>query len=209
MNRFNRIARTGLVSAALAGGALVVVPTVAGAQEDDSTAPDAAAEVAPETTRWQAFLDSLVEEGIITTEQADTIVERFEERRTEAREARELRREEHRAIVSEVLGLDEEALQAAREDGQTLADLAEQQGVSIDTLVDALVEPKLERLDEQVEAGELTEEEAAERAVRIEERVTARVNGERPERGEGFGRRGGFGRGAGGADAQLEGTVAA
>ncbi|MEO1065383.1 MAG: hypothetical protein AAFZ07_28535 [Actinomycetota bacterium] len=214
MNRLNRIARTTLVSAALAGGALVAVPAVAGAQDDDTTTTDPSTEVAPESGRLGNFLDGLVEQGVISAEQADAIVEAFSDAREERQAAREERRAEQLAIVTDVLGLDEEALEAAREEGQTLADLAEQQGVSVETLVDALMEPKLDDLDERVAAGELTEEEAAERAAEIEERVTARVNGERPERGEGFhGRRSGFGRGFGGGfgggDAELEDTVAA
>lgn len=210
MNRFQRIARTSLVSAALAGGALVAVPAVAGAQEDDTTTPDASAEAAPESTRWQSFLDTLVEEGVITEEQADTLTERLQERREEAQEARSERRAERTAILTETLGIDEEALEAAREDGQTLAEIAEAQGVSVDTLVDALMEPKLADLDERVAAGDLTDDEAAERAAEIEERLTARVNGEGGDRGEG--RRGGrgFGRGfGGGAEAEAEDTVAA
>ncbi|MEM8904985.1 MAG: hypothetical protein AAGF02_14885 [Actinomycetota bacterium] len=211
MNRFQRIARTGLVSAALAGGALVAVPAVAGAQDDDTTTPDSSAEAAPETSRWQAFLDTLVEEGVITQEQADTLVERIQDRREEAREDRAERRAEQLAIVTETLGIDEEALEAAREDGQTLAEIAEAQGVSVETLVDALMEPKLESLDERVAAGELTDDEAADRAAELEERLTDRVNGEAGERDgrRGFGR-GGFGRGAGGpGDADAVDTIAA
>jgi hypothetical protein len=54
-------------------------------------------------------------------------------------------------------------------------------------LRDALVAEATAHLDEAVENGRLTEAEAAERAADLTERITARVNGEHPARGEGDG----------------------
>ena len=103
----------------------------------------------------------------------------------------------HRGLeaIMEVLDLTEDELKAAREAGTTLAELAEQQGVSVDDLIDALVADAEEHLDERVAAGRLAQDEADERLAAIEQRITDRVNGvtpaegerpqgERPERGE-------------------------
>ena len=59
--------------------------------------------------------------------------------------------------------------------------------VDVQTVIDALVAEATAHLDEAVENGRLTEAEAAERAADLTERITARVNGEHPARGEGDG----------------------
>lgn len=104
--------------------------------------------------------------------------------------------------ISSVLDLTVAELREAREAGLTLAELAEQQGVELELLIDALVADAEERLSERVAAGDLTREQADERLDRIEQRITDRVNGEQPERGEpGPGDRGGPGsRGAADGD---------
>lgn len=79
-------------------------------------------------------------------------------------------------VLSEVLGIDADALAEARKAGSTLAEIAEDNGVAVDDVVDALVTAAQERAaehDREVDVDELTE------------KVTALVNGERPERGHG------------------------
>ncbi|KQV26531.1 hypothetical protein [Yonghaparkia sp. Root332] len=98
-------------------------------------------------------------------------------------------RSEHRgaaiAIILETLGITVDELRDAREEGLTLAELAEAQGVDVDTLVDALVAAAEEHIAEHVADGDLTQEEADERLAEFEERITDRVTGEAPERGDG------------------------
>ena len=81
--------------------------------------------------------------------------------------------------------------------GSSLADIAAAAGVDVDTIIDQLMAPRLERLAEAVAEGRIDQAEADERAAAIRERITARVNGERPEGGRGFGHgdRGGHGGG--------------
>ena len=124
-----------------------------------------------------------------------------EERRAERAE----RRAEKLAVLTETLDITEDELIAAREAGQSLADVAAAQGVAVDTLVAAIVDSKTDHILEHVAAGDITQEEADEKIAGLEERVTERVNAEPGERGErgrrGFGPRGprGFG-GPGGGD---------
>lgn len=92
--------------------------------------------------------------------------------------------------VMTVLDLSEDELKAAREAGTRLAELAEQQGVEVSALIDALVAEAEEHIAEHVADGDLTQAEADERLAEIEQRISDRVNGvepaegERPERGE-------------------------
>jgi polyhydroxyalkanoate synthesis regulator phasin len=74
------------------------------------------------------------------------------------------------------LGMTEDELRTALEpDGTTLADVAEQQDVPVDTLVDALVAAAQERMAGAVEDGHLTQDEADDRLADLEERITERV----------------------------------
>lgn len=92
--------------------------------------------------------------------------------------------------VMAVLDVTLDELRSAREAGTTLAELAEQQGVEVSVLVDALVAVAEGHITEHVANGDLTQEQADERLAAIEERITDRVNGvkpaagDRPERGE-------------------------
>ncbi len=96
--------------------------------------------------------------------------------------------------AADVLGLTAEELRSAAQDGTTLAELAEQQGVPVDGVVAALVSPVEERLTEAVADERVTREEADEKLAEATERATEFV-----ETGEGFcaggpGGRPGFGR---------------
>jgi hypothetical protein len=71
-------------------------------------------------------------------------------------------RGERLSVAAEALGISADELRAALEDGKTIAQVAEEQGVDIDTVIDALV-------------TEVTEN--------VRERITAMVNGEGPRPG--------------------------
>lgn len=101
----------------------------------------------------------------------------------EGREGRRGKRGQKREAVAEAIGITVEDLQAAREDGQTLAEIAVANGSSADALVDALLENAQERIDAKVAAGDLTEEEAAEKLANKAERLEDKVNAEPGTRG--------------------------
>ncbi|MEO1439404.1 MAG: hypothetical protein AAFV33_03320 [Chloroflexota bacterium] len=95
-------------------------------------------------------------------------------------------------LALEYTGLTHDELREALQSGSTLAELIEANGQSVDAFVDAAVAQGEERLDAAVEAGRLTEDEAAEKAASLETNIEARVNGtfERNADGEGRGPRG-------------------
>jgi hypothetical protein len=82
------------------------------------------------------------------------------------------------STAAETIGMDVEELEAAVESGQSIADVATSNGVDPQAVVDAMVDHHSERVADKVEAGELTEEEAAEKLAEKVERATAEVNGE-------------------------------
>ncbi|NNF53155.1 MAG: hypothetical protein HKN03_01805 [Acidimicrobiales bacterium] len=183
-----RILPFALAGAGMAMTGLAFAPAIASAQTDDTT-PESTVEEA--TPSFENFLGTLVEDGTITQEQADSIAESLAERGFGRGHHRHGFRAGESEVVTELLGLTEAEIRTEIQAGNTLAEVAEAQGVPTQTLIDALVTEHQEHLDQAVTDGRLTEEEAAERSADLEERVTARVNGELEGRGRpGHGRRG-------------------
>ena len=83
------------------------------------------------------------------------------------------------------LGVDEDELRQQLRDGKTLAEIAEENGKSVAGLVDAMVDAAAEELDQAVEEGRLTREQADELEGLLEERISGLVEGELRERGFG------------------------
>ena len=80
-------------------------------------------------------------------------------------------------VAAEAIGISVEELQAALEDGSTIADVAEDNGVAVQDVINAMVENAEERLAAKVEEGRLSAEEAAEKLETKTEKITDRVNG--------------------------------
>jgi hypothetical protein len=168
---------TGLTGAAFFGG--VAVSSLASAQDDappTTEAPETAPEATPEETPEGA------PEG-----------------------CRGPGRGAGMEAAAEALGMTAEELRTALRD-QTLAQVAEANGVDIQVVIDAMVAEAQEHLAEKVAAGEMTQEEADEKLANLEERITERVNSNKPPRRFGPGRPGGrFGE-APGAEPEVEGS---
>jgi hypothetical protein len=64
-------------------------------------------------------------------------------------------------------------------DDSTLAEIAREQGKTVDGLVEAIVADKSKRIDEAVASGRLTDEQGSDLKARLTEHVEALVNGER------------------------------
>jgi polyhydroxyalkanoate synthesis regulator phasin len=155
---------------------------IAGAQDDPSDEAD------EESGGWvDDALGGLVDDGTITQEQADAVEDAL-------RDARPERGHDgfghpgflfgpggDPSTLAESLGIEEDELRSELQDGKTIAEIAEEQGVDVQDVIDDIVAAQRERLDEAVADGDLTQEEADEILAGAEERVTAFVNGERPD----------------------------
>ncbi|MGI9601318.1 MAG: hypothetical protein ACR2QE_05515 [Acidimicrobiales bacterium] len=196
MKPLKKAAVAGVAGLSLAGGSLAIAAVsplgIAGAQEDETEQTSPEGRIA---SGLAEILAELVDEGTLTQDQADAVTERAEEKGAERRaefEAqraeREAQREETAAAIAEAAGVTVEELQAARENGDSLADIA---GDNVDAVIALLVQEQTDRINEAVENGRIDSERADEVLAEVEQRVTDMVNGE-----GGFGR-GGFGRGPG------------
>ena len=158
--------------------------------ETDTTTEAAPAEMG---TRLREALQELVDGGTITAEQADAVTTHLVENRPERGDGEGRRGHRGgpgmfgRGVASEaltdLLGIDGEELRTQLRAGATLAEIAAEQGVEVQAVVDELVAEVTERVDNAVENGRIDQAEAAEKLAEAEARITDMVNNGRPERG--------------------------
>lgn len=200
----------GLAGGLLAGtaaGLVFGVPGLTGAastdavpavlvQQTDETATTTEGAPAEMGARLRESLQSLVDAGTITAEQADAVTAHLVENRPERGEFGE--GEGHgghrggpgmfgRGVASEaltdLLGIDAEELRTQLRDGATLAEIAAGQGVEVQAVIDELVAEVTERVDNAVENGRIDQTEADQKLAEAEAKITDMVNNGRPERG--------------------------
>jgi uncharacterized protein YidB (DUF937 family) len=92
-------------------------------------------------------------------------------------------------VAATALGITEDELRTALQDGQTIAEVATEQGVDLQTVIDALVADISAEIDQRVADGDLDSDDAATLKESLTDRVTDLVNGELGF-GRGFGHRG-------------------
>ncbi|NIR34766.1 MAG: hypothetical protein GWN79_01020 [Actinobacteria bacterium] len=171
-----------------AAGAALLAPGQAGAQ-DDGEPPAGVEHVRPEFgTHIRTALQGLVDDGTLTDAQVDAVVEALHEARPD-----DGPRFRHRGFrghrpgkvfghlaggeVAEILGLEPEELRDALRDGRTVEELAAEQGIDIEDVVDAIVDAAEARLDQAVENGRIDAERADEMLEKLEERIEAHLSG--------------------------------
>lgn len=167
-------------------GATVLSPVVAGAQESTSTttagesASSDGIDRIVRADRVRESLEDLVTDGTITAAQADAVAEHLAQFGPGPGHGHLFRR--HIAIsldiAAETIGIERSALVEALADGQTIAEIATENGTSAEAVIDALVAAHKAKLDGLVTNGWITAEVAAERAAEAAERIADLVNGE-------------------------------
>ena len=184
-----KIIATAIAASTLGGaaaGATLLAPGFAGAQEDDGTTP-AEARVRPDRgERIAEALQGLVGDGTLTRAQVDAVVDALSEARPDRGEGREGRHRggpgrglgEGGADLAGILGLEPSAVREAISSGQTIADLAAEQGVDIQVIVDAIVDAAETRVNGAVESGRIDQDKADEILANAEQHAEDLVNGE-------------------------------
>ncbi len=174
-----------------AAGATLLAPGIAGAQDDVDPVEETET-VRPEFgERITEALQPLVDDGTLTDSQVDAVVGALEEARPEDGGRRGHGQRGNRGagagVVADILGLEGSDIRDALQDGSTIADLAAEQGVSTDDIVDALVEAAEERVAGALESGRIDQEKADEILANAEQHAEDVVNGDfEPGQGRGF-----------------------
>lgn len=97
--------------------------------------------------------------------------------------------------IAGALGLTAVELKAELDAGKTIAAIAAEKKVAVQTLIDLQVSDRKAKLAEELAAGTITQEQYDTRLAEAIEHATQHVNGELPMRGEGGGMRGHGGKG--------------
>jgi hypothetical protein len=189
-----RFAAAGL-AAGLTGGAIAGIalthPSVSGAQTDtttETTVPaqtdESGSETSPEPGAWLSeTLAPLVTDGTITQAQADAVIAAIQEARPDhGLRGHRFGRGVNLEIAATAIGISTEDLRTALQDGQSLAEVAQANGVDVQTVIDAFVADLQTHLAAGVASGDLTQAEADEKLANATERITAMVNGDFPDR---------------------------
>ncbi len=165
----------GLSGLALAGPALAA-----------AGAPSAGAAVSSKVDRVKHALAGLVTDGTLNQAQADRVASTLgsadlgpagHDGRRRGRGGPDL------AAAATALGTTEAELRTALQSGKTLAQVAKDKGVAVDTLVTALVDAEKSRTAKAVTDGRLTQAQADQRLKDLTARVAERVNSARPAHG--------------------------
>jgi len=189
-----RFASAGLAAGLLAGGGAGLalgVTSISSATSspsvnvvDDATGTDESAD-RPDRGAWlEEALQPLIADGTITQAQADAVTTALQEARPDGRPGGRGtgRGMGHGRIghsleaAATALGITSDELRTALRDGQTIAEVAAEKGVDIQTVIDAMAAEVKTHLDEEVAAGERTQEEADAKLADAIERITERLD---------------------------------
>ena len=132
-------------------------------------------------------IDAAVAAGKLTPEQGAKLKERVANAKGLGIGARRAFTQKHKALVARIvrvnrlhlaekyLGMTPKEIRTARQDGQSLAQIATSKGKSVDGLVAAIVAPAKARAAKAVSNGRLTQQRADELIARLTERAQALV----------------------------------
>lgn len=190
-----RVTAIGLTAGLLAGagaGLILEMSGSAGAASnaavvtvapDDTTTADDTVTADDHTARLQEVLQPLVADGTLTQDQLDKVVTALESAGPMGgpgggRGDQGGRGGMGRGLdtVANLLGITVDDMRTAIEGGQTIAQLAEANGSSAQAVIDALVAEMKAHFDEEVAAGEHTQEDADARIADATTRITEMVN---------------------------------
>ena len=174
---------------ATAGGAVAITP--ASATTSDNAVTSRLASI-------KSALSGLVSDGTLTQTQADKVAGTLDSKLPK-RDMRgkgmggkgmglDMRGTQDAA--AKALGMTTAKLKTALQSGKSLADVAKDQKVSVDSLVKAMVAAAQDKLAAAVKNGKITQARADAMKSSLTQRITARVNAVRPERGMGLARPG-------------------
>ena len=170
---------------ALAGGAwaqdsttTTTQSTTANTTQKDANRPDQSAMIKKD-------LQTLVDNGTITAEQLDAVVAQLKTAHETRDAEREARRAAEQETVASALGITVDELQTAQQSGKSIADLASEKGVDVNTIIQTLVDTATKEITTKGAEEGLDDAAIQERLANLEERITARVNGEAPQGGRG------------------------
>ncbi|MGI8663047.1 MAG: hypothetical protein ACR2LQ_07525 [Acidimicrobiales bacterium] len=180
------IAATGIVVALGTGAFALNTVLPAGAQSDPG-ASSAAPGGHDRGARAKAALDGLVADGTLTQAQEDKVVEALKNAAPKGGKGAEGRRHEILAKAVETsaqaLGMSTDDLKTELMGGKSVADVATEKGVPLDTVTQALTSAANTAIDKAVADGKLTQERADAMRAKLPDAITKFENATRHDHG--------------------------
>ena len=144
---------------------------------DGSDTTDQSAEAPSSDTGFE--VDSEGQDNVVTVQDADD--ENLEGANPEG-ESPDHARRGHRGgcnleDAAAAIGIEESELRASLDEGQSIAEVAEANGVDVESVIDAMGAAESEHITEKVEEGRISQDEADEKLAELDSRITERVNG--------------------------------
>ncbi len=158
-------------------GGLIALPSLSGAQTSTDSTATAPAERPDPGARFDEALKPLVDNGTITQEQADAVKQALKDSRGKGGP-----RGMQLDAVAQALGLSADELHTKLEGGSTIAQVAQEQNVDVQVVIDAMVAGMNNRTDEALANGKIDQTKADQLKANATQRATDMVNGVRPER---------------------------
>jgi hypothetical protein len=187
----------------IVGGGVAATLTVAGAQTG-TTSPPTTAQPQGRPDRGAAqksALDPLVQDGTISQDQEAKVLSALETAGPKGPGGLETAgpkgpggpgfggpgfgRGADLSAVAQVLGITTDQLKTDLEAGRSIADIAKAQNVDVAKVVQAIVDAANAKLDEAVQSGKLTQDQADKIKADETQRITDMVNGKMPFGGHG------------------------
>ncbi len=178
------------------GGLILAVPAISGAQSSTTQSADASALSAPTGTpadrpdpaaHLADVLKPLVDNGTITQSQADAVAAALsaDHQAHEGDHGKGGPGGMHSEVLAQALGMSDADLHTALESGKTIAQVAADQGVDVQVVVDALTAEMKNHIADEVTKGESTQAEADAKLADLTSHITDMVNNPRPAEGPG------------------------
>jgi hypothetical protein len=162
-------------------GMLLVGPGLAGAQTSTDATATADTGTSAQPSSWvHDTLSGLVTDGTLTQDQADAVESALDAARPADLGPHGGFGHADLSTVATALNMTEDDLRTALDGGSTIADVAAQQGVDVQTVIDAIVADQQAHVADDVAAGRLTQDQADQILADAADHATALVNGDLP-----------------------------
>jgi len=188
-----------LSAAVIGGGAAVVIVNplgIAGAQST-TTAPAAADPGTPPADHRPGqvlddVLNDLVGKGTLSQDQANAVRDGVKAKKVDAApggpHGRGPGMREGLDAAASALGMTADELRTELQSGKSVAQVAQDRGVNLDDVKNAIVTEATGRIDQAVSAGKLTQEQADKAKAALGQRIDDLLNGTKPAGGPPMGR---------------------
>lgn len=181
---------TGIALAAPALAQATATPSATASADSGTESTDGTAQARRQSVidRIKEALSGLVSDGTLTDEQAGKVATTLSEQAAErggpggGRHGHGVGQQEVRTAAAKALNLTEDQLRE-KLSSATLGEVADEAGVSRDTLVKAMVAAATEQINQAVSEGNLTQERADQMLADLQTRITAQLDHSRGERG--------------------------